>query len=61
MACRYRNRVLQATNRWVSVASAYPVSSDYGNVRGIDKTDWMPIDKALYDQAIDVANYRRGN
>jgi uncharacterized LabA/DUF88 family protein len=56
-------RIAAVQNRWINVASAYPVSPDYGNVRGIDKTDWMPIDRTtLYDQAIDNANYRsRGN
>jgi uncharacterized LabA/DUF88 family protein len=51
-------RIASVQNRWINVASAYPVSSDYANVRGIDKTDWMPIDRTLYDQAIDAVNYR---
>jgi hypothetical protein len=51
-------RIAAVQNRWICVASAYPVSPDYANIRGIDRTDWMPIDRTLYDQAIDVVNYR---
>ncbi|MDR0327235.1 MAG: hypothetical protein LBI05_02955 [Planctomycetaceae bacterium] len=40
------------------VAFVDPVSPDYANDRGIDKTDWIPIDRTLYDQAIDPTNYR---
>ena len=51
-------RIAAVQNRPITIASAYPVSSDYANVRGIDKTDWIPIDRKLYDQAIDPVNYR---
>jgi len=51
-------RIAAVQNRSVNVASAYPVSSAYANNRGIDRTDWIPIDRTLYDQAIDTVNYR---
>jgi len=51
-------RIAAVQNRPIIVASAYPVSPDYANTRGIDKTDWIPIDRMLYDQAIDPVNYR---
>jgi uncharacterized LabA/DUF88 family protein len=51
-------RIASVQNRPITVACAYPVSPDYDNVRGIDKTDWIPIDRTLYDQAIDPVNYR---
>ena len=51
-------RIAAVQNRSITVASAYPVSPDYANDRGIDKTDWIPIDRTLYDQAIDHVNYR---
>ena len=51
-------RIAAVQNRWIKVACAYPVSPAYDNNRGIDKTDWIPIDRTLYDQAIDPANYR---
>ena len=46
----------RATNRWVSVASAYPNGQPNG--RGINKTDWLKFDKALYDRCIDPRDYR---
>lgn len=45
-------------NRWLKIASAYPHSPAVGRVRGIDKTDWIPIDRATYDACIDKRDYR---
>ena len=45
-------------HRWIKVACAYPVSPYYDNNRGIQNTDWIRIDKTLYDQTIDTTNYR---
>jgi len=28
------------------------------NRRGINKTDWLPIDRATYDLALDPGDYR---
>ncbi len=39
--------------RWIKVASAFPVGTGTSNPRGINKTDWIKIDKALYDQCLD--------
>ena len=52
-------RIAETQGRWVTVVSAYPFSPGCSNKRGIDKTDWLKIDKALYDQAIDTHNYRK--
>jgi uncharacterized LabA/DUF88 family protein len=43
--------------RWIKIVSAFPVSPTY-KYRGIDKTDWIKIDKNLYDQCIDTRDYR---
>lgn len=43
--------------RWIKVASAYPQSPAF-KVRGINKTDWIPIDRATYDACIDTRDYR---
>lgn len=43
--------------RWIKVASAFPVSPTY-RVRGIDKTDWIKLDRQLYDQCLDSRDYR---
>ena len=44
--------------RWIKVASAYPSSPAAANRRGINKTDWIPIDRATYDACIDPYDYR---
>lgn len=45
-------------SRWIKVASAYPTSPAATNRRGINKTDWVPIDRASYDTCIDSYDYR---
>lgn len=45
-------------NRWIKVACAYPVSPTIRNGRGIDKTDWINITRAMYDACIDLRDYR---
>ena len=45
-------------DKWRRMASAYPVSPKYLNDRGINKTDWIRIEKSLYDQCIDPNDYR---
>jgi uncharacterized LabA/DUF88 family protein len=44
--------------RWIRLASAFPASTTYANARGINKTDWIPIDKTLYDACLDPRDYR---
>lgn len=45
-------------SRWIKLASAFPVSSTTRNRRGIDKTDWIKIDRAHYDRCLDPRDYR---
>jgi len=45
-------------NRWIKVASAFPVSPTLRNSRGINKTDWIKIDRKTYDSCIDPNDYR---
>lgn len=45
-------------DRWIKIASAFPLSDRTRNRRGIDKTDWIPIDKSMYDACIDPLDYR---
>lgn len=51
-------RVAQKQNRWIKVACAYPISPTAHNRRGIDKTDWISIDRATYDRCLDHRDYR---
>lgn len=45
--------------RWIKIASAFPVGPNTRNRRGIDGTDWVPIDRDAYDSCIDRRDYRR--
>jgi uncharacterized LabA/DUF88 family protein len=45
-------------NRWIKIASAFPISATATNRRGINQTDWCPIDKTTYDAWIDPRDYR---
>jgi hypothetical protein len=47
-----------AQQRWIKVASAFPVSPTSPNRRGINGTEWIPIDRATYDSCIDSTDYR---
>jgi uncharacterized LabA/DUF88 family protein len=50
--------ISKAANRWIKVVSAFPSAQSASNKRGIELTDWIPIDKATYDRCIDPADYR---
>lgn len=50
-----------AQQRWIKLASAFPSSPTYGNTRGVNNTDWVRIDRALYDECIDPTDYRKGS
>lgn len=50
--------ISQEQDRWIKVASAFPVSPAARNRRGINSTDWIPIDRNLYDQCLDPRDYR---
>jgi uncharacterized LabA/DUF88 family protein len=45
-------------DRWIKIASAFPSSPTSRQARGIEKTDWIPIDRATYDGCIDRRDYR---
>jgi hypothetical protein len=45
-------------NRWIKLASAYPYSPAVKHYRGIDRTEWIKIDRATYDRCIDKRDYR---
>ena len=52
--------IAKEQNRWIKVASAFPHSPAF-RVRGIDKTDWIKLDRQLYDQCLDKRDYRPKN
>lgn len=44
--------------RWIKIASAYPSSPTSRNRRGINGTDWIRVERVLYDQCLDARDYR---
>lgn len=44
--------------RWLKLASAFPASPTYRNRRGIDRTDWIKINRTTYDGCLDPRDYR---
>lgn len=51
-------KMAEEQSRWIKIASAFPVSPTSSNKRGINKTDWIKIDRQTYEACIDTRNYR---
>ena len=45
-------------SRWIKIISIFPASPTSKNTRGINKTDWIKIDREIYDACIDKNDYR---
>ncbi len=50
--------IAREQGRWIKLASAFPFSPTTTNRRGINKTDWLRIDRATYDACLDPRDYR---
>lgn len=50
--------IAREQNRWIRIASAFPSSPTSRNRRGINKTDWIKIDRSMYEACIDRHDYR---
>ncbi len=50
--------IARLANRWIRLACAFPLSPASRNRRGINKTDWIKIDRSTYDACIDKRDYR---
>ena len=50
--------IAQEQGRWIKMASAFPISPTTKNTRGINKTDWIKIDRIMYDSCVDPNDYR---
>ena len=48
--------IAREQDRWIKMASSFP--RNQARPRGINKTDWIPFDKTLYDNCIDPRDYR---
>jgi hypothetical protein len=51
-------RIAMTQVRWIKIASAFPISPTKKYKRGIDQTDWISIERNMYDKCIDSKNYR---
>jgi hypothetical protein len=47
-------------DRWIKVVSAFPHSETASARRGIAGTDWFRMDRAFYDNCLDLKDYRPG-
>ncbi len=50
--------IAKEQNRWIKVACAFPFSPTSRNTRGIEKTDWIQIDRATYEACLNRRDYR---
>lgn len=50
--------IARRQRRWLRIASAFPVGEDSFNRRGIDKTDWIRIDRSTYEACLDPMDHR---
>lgn len=50
--------IAREQQRWIKIASAFPHSPTSRNQRGINKTDWIKIDRKHYDECLDKRDYR---
>lgn len=48
-------------NRWIKTACAFPSSPTSRDRRGINGTDWIRIERTLYDSCLDPNDYRPKN
>jgi hypothetical protein len=50
-------RMAREQDRWIKIASAFPLSPTSRNRRGVDRTDWIRIDRTTYDTCLDSRRY----
>lgn len=50
--------IAREQQRWIKVACAFPYGPGTMDRRGIDRTDWIRIDRATYDACLDRRDYR---
>jgi NYN domain len=50
--------IAQEQQRWIGIACAFPAGPKATSRRGIDKTEWVPMDQPFYDACLDPRDYR---
>ena len=53
--------IAREQQRFIKIASAFPVSPTSRNRRGINHTDWIRVDRATYGACLDRRDYRDGS
>lgn len=51
-------RLSEKDGRWIKLACAFPWSPAVPKARGINGTDWIRVERALYDTCLDPIDYR---
>jgi len=50
--------VSRTQDRWLQLASVFPIGPQATAHRGIDKTEWVHMDQTFYDACLDPYDYR---
>jgi uncharacterized LabA/DUF88 family protein len=50
--------IAKEQDRWIKMVSAFPASPTSRNKRGINRTDWIQIERAVYEACLDSRDYR---
>jgi len=50
--------ISQRQRRWVKIACAFPAAAGRQDERGVDHTDWITFDRAVYEACRDPRDYR---
>jgi uncharacterized LabA/DUF88 family protein len=50
--------ISQEQNRWIKLVTAFPSGPNASSKRGINKIDWIRIEKDDYDKCLDPRDYR---
>lgn len=50
--------IARSQERWIKLVSAFPSSPTTTSRRGVDRTDWLPIERHVYDACLDPRDYR---
>jgi uncharacterized LabA/DUF88 family protein len=50
--------IAKSQQRWIKVACAFPSSAQATATRGIDRAEWVPMDRTFYDACLDPRDYR---
>jgi len=50
--------IAREQQRWIKITRAYPVGPGTRNARGVEHTDWIPIDPTTYEAFLETRGAR---